>query len=69
MKTVLDFEGKELMPGDTVVFISGPNFLNKGVVTGFNRISKALTLLEVVVNQPNGGTYTMTVAPFVAAKM
>ena len=49
MQSVIDFQGKELMPGDTVVFISGPNFLNKGVVTGFTQLSKVLTVLEVVV--------------------
>lgn len=67
MRTV-DFQGNELTIGDTVIFISGPNSLNKGLITGFKQLSRILTVVEIVVTLDNGTNHTLTAAPFVCAK-
>ncbi len=59
-----DFEGKELSIGDDVVFISSPNMLNRGMVTGFKVVSRSLTVVQLVV-----GEATITVAPFLCARL
>ncbi len=59
-----DFEGKELLIGDKVVFISSPNMLNRGMVTGFKQISTNLTVVQLVA-----GEATITVAPFLCARL
>jgi hypothetical protein len=66
--TIVDFQGLELVIGDTVIFISGPNSLNKGLVTGFKQLSKVLTVIEIVLTH-NGNSHTMTAVPFVCAKV
>lgn len=69
MKTVSDFEGKDLMPGDTVVFFSAPAHLLKGIVTSVNEVSRILTLVIVVVTTPDGQTTTHRVLPDLCAKI
>ena len=65
--SVVDFQGNQLGIGDEVVFISAPNTLQKGLITGFKPISKVLTVVEIVVTTPKGGNHALTAAPFVCA--
>jgi hypothetical protein len=67
--SVSDFEGKPLSMGDSVVFISAPNTLQKGIVTGFKQLSKILTVVEIVVTLDNGTSHSLTAAPFVCARL
>lgn len=67
-QSISDFAGHELSPGSQVVFISAPNTLQKGHVTGLRQVNKNLTVVEVVVDQ-NGKTHTLTAAPFVCARL
>lgn len=67
--TTVDFQGHELTIGDTVIFISGPNSLNKGILTRFKPLSRGLTVVEIVVTLDNGTSHSLTAAPFVCAKM
>lgn len=66
--SIVDFQGNALSIGDTVIFLSGPNSLNKGLITGFKPLSKILTVIEIVVTH-SGTTHTLTAVPFVCAKV
>jgi hypothetical protein len=65
--TVRDFAGREMAIGDDVVFITAPNTLQSGIVTGFTQISKVLTVVEIVVTLPDGATCTLKAIPSVCA--
>lgn len=67
-RSISDCEGTPLSIGDAVVFISAPNTLQKGLVTGFKQLSRILTVVEIVVTH-NGTSHTMTAVPFVCAKL
>lgn len=65
---VSDFERTPLGIGDEVVFISGPNTLNKGMITGVKVISSRLTVVEIAVSQGET-THTVTAAPFLCCRL
>lgn len=66
---IADFQGKELNIGSTVVFISGPNSLNSGLITNFVKRNSYLTLVEIVVTHQDGKSTTLNAMPFVCSKV
>lgn len=49
-----DFEGTELVIGDTVIFESAPGFLQRGTVTSFFKIRGTMMGAEIVTDShPN----------------
>lgn len=63
---VVDFQGQELSIGDEIAFISAPQSLNKGTITGFSQRGQGPVLVELVTGETS---YTMKAASFVCAKL
>lgn len=68
MKQFLDARGTPLTIGDTVCFISGPNSLNVGTLTGFKSTLGRIAMCEVVV-QVGSETKTLSVLPYLSCKL
>lgn len=60
MKAITDFQGNILNLGDSVAFVQGLNILQRGVVTGLD-IIRTMTMVQIVVENPDGGTTTIKV--------
>lgn len=68
MNKLFDCQGQPLSLGEKVAFISGPNCLQVGVITGFKRLSRTCEVVEIVVER-DGSSFTLTAAPFVCARL
>lgn len=66
-QTAVDFEGKDISIGDTVIFFSAPAHLMKGTVVGVVTVTSRLVLAEIVVTNADGTTHTTRVLPGLCA--